>query len=90
MRITFDDNSAGVDGGVTYTEFYRVQFRISHSLFTNNQASGKGDILNVRRSGSYVRAERSTFGNNTANDEGGVFFILGGSLKVKRDKFLWQ
>ena len=39
------------------------------------------------RSGSYVSVERSTFGNNTARDEGGVFVILGGSLEIKETNF---
>ena len=83
----FDDNSALVNGGVSYTEFYRVQFKIAYSSFTKNKAGGKGGVLHVGRSGSYVGVERSTFGNNTANDEGGVFVILGGSLDVNETNF---
>ena len=84
----FENNTANFDGGVTYTEFYRVQMKISQSTFFNNQAKrGSGGAIFLGRIGSHVKIDRSSFSFNNANNRGGAIATFGSVLEATETNF---
>ena len=82
-KSTFNNNTAGSNGGVLCTYFYPTNYKITNSSFTNNQAGGDGGVIFVGRAGSQVKVTSlSTFSYNSAKGRGGVIAIAGSALYI--------
>ena len=83
-KCTFDNNTAGINGGVLYTYFYPTNYTISSSSFTNNQAGGDGGVMFVGRASSKVKVIKSIFSYNSATGRGGAIAIAGSTLHINK------
>ena len=81
-KCTFNNNTAGSNGGVFYTYFYPTSYTISTSFFTNNLAGGDGGVMFVGRAGSLLKVTNSTFSCNSATGRGGVVAIAGSTMYI--------
>ena len=81
-KCTFNNNTAGSNGGVLYTYFYPTTYTISSSSFTNNQAGGDGGVMFVGRASSKVKVTKSSFSYNSATGRGGAIAIAGSTLHI--------
>ena len=81
-KCTFDNNTAGINGGVLYTYFYPTNYTISSSSFTNNQAGVDGGVMFVGRASSKVKVRKSIFSYNSATGRGGAIAIAGSTLHI--------
>ena len=83
----FEENRAGGNGGVLhYAMSCGVRVNVNQSSFIANQAIGDGGVMYLTspHCHSKVSVYESAFGDNHADDRGGVISIIGGSLEINK------